>query len=531
MLQSVKSTRGMVVSSHHLAAAAGLGVLREGGNAIEAMIAAAAAISVVYPHMNGLGGDGFWLISEPGRRPPRAINAVGAAAGAADAAFFRGHGVDVIPSRGPLAANTVAGTISGWQNAIEISAEWGGKLPLSRLLADAVHHAGAGFPVTESQNRHTTEKLDELKDVPGWADVFLDGGKPWPVGGVFKQPALADTLERLAKAGLDDFYRGELARRMGADLERAGSPVRARDLARQRAVTGEPLSVKLRAGSVYNVRPPSQGLASLIILGLFDRLGWCTEADGFEHVHGVVEASKHAVLVRNAHVTDPAHMAVEPEDFLGDAALDKMAGEIDAKAALPWPVASAPGDTVWLGAIDGEGRVVSFIHSIYWEFGSGVVGRDSGVQWQNRGSSFSLEAGSLNPISPDRLPFHTNNPAMAILDDGRIVAYGAMGGEGQPQTQAALFTRYVHFGAGLQRAITAPRWVLARTWGAERTDLRVESRMPADVVEALRAAGHDVTVVGEFEDAMGHAGAAVLHPGGVMEGATDPRCDGAVAAF
>ena len=531
MLQSVKSTRGMVVSSHHLAAAAGLGVLREGGNAIEAMIAAAAAIAVVYPHMNGLGGDGFWLISEPGRRPPRAINAVGAAAGAADAAFFRGHGVDVIPSRGPLAANTVAGTISGWQNALEISAEWGGKLPLSRLLADAVHHAGAGFPVTESQNRHTTEKLDELKDVPGWADVFLDGGKPWPVGGVFKQPALADTLERLAKAGLDDFYRGELARRMGADLERAGSPVRARDLARQRAVTGEPLSVKLRAGSVYNVRPPSQGLASLIILGLFDRLGWCTEADGFEHVHGVVEASKHAVLVRNAHVTDPAHMAVEPEDFLGDAALDKMAGEIDAKAALPWPVASAPGDTVWLGAIDGEGRVVSFIHSIYWEFGSGVVGRDSGVQWQNRGSSFSLEAGSLNPISPDRLPFHTNNPAMAILDDGRIVAYGAMGGEGQPQTQAALFTRYVHFGAGLQRAITAPRWVLARTWGAERTDLRVESRMPADVVEALRAAGHDVTVVGEFEDAMGHAGAAVLHPGGVMEGATDPRCDGAVAAF
>jgi len=302
-------------------------------------------------------------------------------------------------------------------------------------------------------------------------------------------------------------------------------------IARQRAVTGEPLSVKLRSGSVYNVRPPSQGLTSLIILGLFDRLGWCAEADGFEHIHGVVESSKRAVLVRNAHVTDPAYMAVEPEDFLTDAALDKMAGEIDAKAALPWPVASAPGDTVWLGAIDGAGRVVSFIHSIYWEFGSGVVGRDSGVQWQNRGSSFSLEAGALNPISPGRLPFHTNNPAMAVLDDGRVMAYGAMGGEGQPQTQAAMFTRYVHFGAGLQRAITAPRWVLARTWGAERSDLRVESRTPADVVEALRKAGHDVTVVGQFEDVMGHAGAAVLHPDGCLEGATDPRCDGSVAAF
>ena len=531
MLQSAKATRGMVVSSHHLAAEAGLGVLREGGNAIEAMIAAIAAISVVYPHMNGLGGDGFWLISEPGRRPPRAINAVGAVAGAADAAFFRDRGVDVIPSRGPLAANTVAGTISGWQDALKISAEWGGKLPLSRLLEDAAYHAGAGFPVTESQNRHTTEKLDELKDVPGWADLFLDGGKPRPVGSVFKQPALADTLERLAAAGLDDFYRGELARRMGADLERAGSPVRAEDLARQHAVTGEPLSVKLRAATVYNVTPPSQGLASLIILGLFDRLAWCTEADGFAHVHGVVEASKRAVLVRNAHVTDPAHMTVDAKDFLTDAALDEMAGEIDAEAALPWPVPSAPGDTVWLGAIDGEGRIVSFIHSIYWEFGSGVVLRDTGVQWQNRGSSFSLEAGDLNPISPGRLPFHTNNPAMAILDDGRVMAYGTMGGEGQPQTQAALFTRYVHFGMGLQRAITAPRWVLARTWGAQRTDLRVESRMPPDVIEALRKAGHEVTVIGQFEDAMGHAGAAVLHASGVMEGATDPRCDGAVATF
>ena len=208
-----------------------------------------------------------------------------------------------------------------------------------------------------------------------------------------------------------------------------------------------------------------------------------------------------------------------------------MASGIDANAVLPWPVPSAPGDTVWLGAIDSEGRVVSFIHSIYWEFGSGVVLRDTGIQWQNRGASFSLEEGSLNPISPGRLPFHTNNPAMAILDDGRAMAYGAMGGEGQPQTQAALFTRYVHFAMGLQRSITAPRWVLARTWGAERTDLRVESRMPAGVVEALRAAGHDVTVVGPFEDAMGHAGAAVLHPSGVMEGATDPRCDGVVAAF
>ncbi len=530
MLQSAKGTRGMVSSSHHLAAQAGLNVLRDGGNAIEAMVAAAATISVVYPHMNGIGGDGFWLISTPERRVPRAINAVGAAGAAVEEALYRREGHDVIPSRGPLAANTAAGTISGWIKALGISAEWGGRMSLERLLEEATYYAREGFAVTEGQNRNTRDKLDELIDVPGWADTFLVDGAPPPVGSLFKQPALAGTLERLATAGLDDFYRGELARALGADLERAGSPITADDLARQQALETEPLAVKLGPGTAYNVRPPAQGLASLIILGLFDRLD-CAEAEGFDHVHGAVEAAKRAVLVRNRHVTDPAHMSVAPEDFLTAEALDDMARQIDKRKALPWPAPSVPGDTVWLGAVDSEGRAVSFIHSIYWEFGSGVVLRDTGVQCQNRGSSFSLNEGEQNYLLPGRLPFHTNNPAMALLNDGRVLVYGSMGGEGQPQTQSALFTRYAYFGQSIQQAITAPRWVLARTWGAQRTDLRLESRFPDELVSALRDAGHDVTMVGEFDDAMGHAGAIALHPSGVMEGGNDPRSDGAAVTF
>ncbi len=530
MLQSAKATRGMVTSSHNLAAQAGLRVLREGGNAIEAMIAAAATVSVVYPHMNGLGGDGFWLISTPGRRPPRGIQAVGRVGAAVDEAFYRSSGLDTIPTRGPLAANTVAGTVSGWAKALEISAEWGGAMPLARLLEDAEYYAREGMPATEGHQENCIAKRGELEDVPGWADLYLADGEPYAAGTLFKQPALAATLRRLTEAGLDDFYRGELARAIAADLARAGSPVTADDLAGQQGVEVEPLSVKLRQGTVYNLPPPCQGLASLIILGVFDRLG-VAEAEGFDYLHNIVEATKQAILVRNRHVTDPAYMDTDPAALLTDESLADLAARVDAKQALPWPQPGVPGDTVWLGAVDGAGRAVSFIHSIYWEFGSGVVLRDTGIQWQNRGSSFALDQGEQNYLRPGRLPFHTNNPALALLDDGRVMLYGAMGGEGQPQTQSAIFSRYAMFGQGLQRAITAPRWVLSRTWGDPRTDLRVEARFPAALVEAMAAAGHDINVVGDFDSQVGHGGAIVLHPSGVIEGANDPRCDGAAQGY
>ncbi len=519
----------MVVAPHHLAAQAGQRVLRDGGNAIEAMVAAAATIAVVYPHMNGLGGDNFWLIHD-GAGAPIAIDACGAAAAAADINFYDDRGHDAIPARGPLASNTVGGAVSGWQAALAVSAPWGGSMPLSRLLEDAVFYAREGIAVTRSQHANTAAKRAELMDVPGFADSFLDVGAVPAVGSLFRQPRLARSLEHLGCAGLDDFYRGELARSMAAELERLGSPLRADDLANHRARKVTPLSVTLDAGTVYNLPPPTQGLASLLTLAVFERLG-CREAEGFDYVHGLVEASKRAFRVRDAHVTDPAYMDVDAGSFLDAAALDAMAAEIDAKKALPWGAAASGGDTVWLGAIDREGRAVSFIQSIYWEFGSGVVLGDSGVIWQNRGTSFSLDAGALNALRPGRKPFHTIQTALAALADGRVMVYGTMGGEGQPQTQAALYTRHVTYGQELQAAVTAPRWLLGRTWGAPTANLRIESRFAPAVIDALAAAGHDLEVVGAFDEVMGHAGALVRHPSGVIEGAADPRGDGIAAGF
>jgi gamma-glutamyltranspeptidase/glutathione hydrolase len=190
------------------------------------------------------------------------------------------------------------------------------------------------------------------------------------------------------------------------------------------------------------------------------------------------------------------------------------------------------GDTVWMGAADASGLAVSYIQSLYWEFGSGVVLPRTGVLMQNRGASFSLEGDALNPLEPGRLPFHTLNPALAVLDDGRVIAYGSMGGDGQPQTQAALFTRHVSYRQPLERAIDAPRWLLGRTWGSTHTNLRLESRFDGNLIDRLLAAGHDVEVLPEaYSDLMGHAGAVVLHPNGTLEGAHDPRADGGAAGI
>ena len=519
----------MVVAPHHLAAQSGLAVLREGGDAIEAMVAAAATIAVVYPHMNAIGGDGFWLVRAPGDEP-MAIDACGAAAMHATPDWYRSLGFDAIPARGPLAANTVAGTVSGWEAAIAISRRWGGTLPLERLLADAVHYAEHGVPVTASQHANTREKRADLEAVPGFAQQFLPDGAVPSVGDRFVNERLGHTLRRLARDGLDSFYRGPLAGAIAADLARAGSPLTGDDLARHRAQVKAPLALALRPGTAYNLPPPTQGLASLMILGIFERLGVAT-ADGFEHLHGLVEASKQAFMVRDREIGDPAYMRNRPEQFLAPDALDAAAAAIDPALALAWPRPPSAGDTVWMGAIDGEGRAVSFIQSVYWEFGSGVVLEETGIQWQNRGSSFRLDGGARNRLAPGRKPFHTLNPALFRFDDGRTMPYGTMGGEGQPQTQAAVLTRYAHFGQPLQDAVSAPRWLLGRTWGEESTTLKLESRFDPSVVEALRAAGHDVEVVGAFDEVMGHAGALVHHPEGVIEGAADPRSDGGVAAF
>jgi oxamate amidohydrolase len=425
----------------------------------------------------------------------------------------------------------VPGALGGWSLAREAAQAHGGRLPLDVLLAPATRHARAGYAVTRGQARLTAEKLNEVESAPGFAEAFLVEGKAPAAGATLKQAALAATLDHLAHAGLDDFYRGDVGREIAADLESIGSPVTRADLEVYRARLAEPLSARLKIGTLFNTPPPTQGIASLIILALFERLG-AIDAESFDHVHGLVEATKRAFRVRDRVVTDPDRLTERLDRYLDAAFLDAEAAKIDRRKAAPWPPRAGEGDTIWMGAADGSGLVVSYIQSLYWEFGSGCVLPRTGVLMQNRGASFSLERGATNPLEPGRVPFHTLNPALAVLDDRRIMAYGAMGGDGQPQTQAALFTRHVLYRRALPDAVDTPRWLLGRTWGSPHTNLRLESRFPEALVDRLVSAGHDVEILPDaYSDTMGHAGAVVLHADGTLEGAHDPRADGGAAGI
>ena len=525
-MHTISGRGGMTTAPHHLAAQAGCDVLRDGGNAVEACVAMAATLAVVYPHMTGIGGDGFWLIAEPDGRV-HGIHGCGGAAMKADVSLYAG--MAAVPTRGPLAANTVAGTISGWDAALAGS---GGAMPLDRLLRDACRHARAGVAVTKGGAGIAAAKGGELRVQPGgYGAIFEPAGRPLAEGDVLKQPILADTLERLAAEGLAGFYTGSLAADIAADLDALGSPVSAADLAAHAATRPAPLHVPISGATLYNSAPPTQGFASLLILALFDRLK-ADRVDGFDHVHGLVEATKQAFLLRDAHVGDPVFHDYDYQGLLDDRqALDSLAAQIVPVRALPWPQPPQWGDTCWFAAADGEGRVVSCIQSTYFEFGSGVVLPTTGITWQNRGSSFRLAPGGWNALRPGRKPFHTLNPALARFEDGRVMAYGTMGGEGQPQTQAALFTRYARFGVDLQQAISAPRWLLGRTWGEESTTLKLEDGFDDQLYADLAEAGHDVERAGPLTATMGHAGAIVRHPDGRLDGATDPRSDGAVATW
>jgi len=521
----------MAVAPHALAAQSALAVLREGGNAIEAMVAAAASIAVVYPHMNSIGGDAFWCVHVPGS-PPRALDASGAAARAASIDFYRERNLAAIPFRGGVAANTVAGTVSGWELALEFSRAIGGRLPLSRLLADAIHYARDGIVVTRSQTTTTRDKLGGLLGQPGFDETFLVAGAPPATGTRFRNPRLADTLERLARAGLADFYRGDLARSFAKNLAAVGSPTALEDLESHRAQWREALFLDHSRGTLFNVPPPTQGVISLLILGILDRLGIDrVDPAGADYVHLCVEATKQAFGVRDRYVTDPAYMQVEGQSLLEHSRIEALAARIEHDRAAPWGASRGPADTIWMGVIDGEGRAVSFIQSLYHEYGSGVVLAESGVNWQNRGCSFSLDERALNALAPGRKPFHTLNPAMALLSDGRTMVYGNMGGDGQPQSQSAVFTRTVLFGMSPQAAIAAPRWLLGRTWGNASDTLKMEARFPPAVIEELRRRGHEVEVLADYDEAVGHAGAILRTGEGLLEGGTDPRSDGGVAAF
>ena len=528
MNETVIGEKGMVVAPHSAAAEAGAEAMRAGGNALEAIIAAAATIAVVYPHMNGIGGDAFFLIAEPGKKP-RAIDACGAAGSLATIERYEKAGYDVVPPRGVYGALTVPGAVSGWVLALEFAAALGGRLALRDLLGKAIATAKEGSPVPRSQARMTAENLDDLRDVPGWAARFLIDGKPPETGARFVQERLADTLEHIARAGLEDFYRGDVAAEIAADLEQIGGLVTREDLRRQRAPPGhaaldrDPRGHPLQPAAAdpgprladppRPVRPARrEARGKLRPHSRPDRIG---QAGG-----GGARPRGHRSRLCRRHRALPASRLARRRGRSASTGAASRRWRRRRQTAIR---------SGWARSTPTASPCPSFSRSI-WEFGSGVVLPRTGITLQNRGSSFSLDPKSRNPLTPGRKPFHTLNPPLARFRDGRVMTYGSMGGDGQPQFQAQIFTRYL-FGMDPGDAVDAPRFRVGTTWGRQKTELLVENRFDTDLLDELERAGHPVTVSeSAYLDGMGHAGMIVRRPDGRLLGGADPRADGAAVA-
>ncbi len=536
-------TNGAVTSPNYLASQAGLEVLRKGGNAIDAAIAVASTMTVVYPQMTTLGGDNFWIIYNAKTKEVRALNASGRSGSKATIDFYTSKGYQKIPSRGYLSANTVPGAVSGWDAAYRYGQQSMKKgMSWNSLFGNAINYAQNGFAVSPSLARWEAINVDpsdkefrDLQRFDGFRQTYLKpDGSAYKTGEVLKLPELAATMKTIAKGGANAFYRGPIAKKIVAEIEANGGVLTLDDFAKHQANWVKPLSVNYRGYTAWNLPPNTQGMSSLGILNVLNNFDLKSMGEGSaDYYHTVVEATKQVFADRDKWLTDPDFVKIPVDELLSVEHGKAQAARIQMdKAQTNVKPLDPKGDTVWIGVVDKDGNAVSLIQSIYFDFGSAIVPQGTGVLMQNRGSFFSLDKNHVNHLEPHKRTFHTLNAALLTKDGKAFMVYGTMGGEGQPQTQAAIATRVVDFGMTPQDAVAAPRWLHGRTWGAASNDLKIEGRVSKEVVEELAKRGQPVKVVDDFTDTMGHAGAIMIDPvTNVRWVATDPRGDGAAVGY
>jgi len=538
----------MVACAHYLATQAGVHILRQGGNAIDAAIAANATMTVVYPSTCSAGGDVFMLIWDAKTQRLYALNGSGRAPQGMTPELFAAQGLERIPERGPLTI-TVPGAVDGWFEALERF----GTLAAESIFAPAIGYAEEGMPVTSKLSGWLSQAAEPvLKRWESSAGVYLPDGRAPRTGEVLRQPHLARTYRQLAREGRDAFYRGPIARTITDYVQRVGGVLSLEDMQRHHSDWVEPISTNYRGYDVYEFPPNSQGVAALEMLNIIE--GYDLKSLGYqsaECLHILLEAKKLAFADRDRYVSDPDFVDVPLEQLLSKEYAVQQRARINLQKAARSVAAGLEkdGDTMYLCVADGEGNVVSLIQSLYFGFGSGVVGGDTGVMLHNRGAYFSLDPRHVNYLQPGKRTMHTLTPAMVLREGAPYMALGSMGGDAQPQIHVQLLTAMLDFGMNAQQAIAAPRWrsglvrvnpVRGRQesmQGQRGVDghldrdleelVMLERRFPSGVPLLLDILGHRTNVVGPWDDGMGHAQAIVIDPSSyIFEGAADPRCDG-----
>ncbi|WP_126602346.1 gamma-glutamyltransferase [Dictyobacter aurantiacus] len=520
--------RGVVAAPHYLAAEAGLDILKSGGNAIDAAIAANAMLQVVYPFVCGLGGDIFMMIYEASSGNVYGLNGSGRSAQAASIERYQELGHKTMPTFG-VHTVTVPGCVSGWDAASQRF----GRLGLARSLEAAISYAEEGFAIGPGlHNALTTmSKRDDVH--ASWHRHFLPDGTVPEVGSIMRVPTLAQTYKTIVKEGPTSFYNGSIAAAMAEFFEREGGLITREDLAAHQADWVTPLSVPFAGLRIYEMPPNTQGVTALQMLGILDQLPLGNNPLAPETVHPAVEAKKIAFTDRAAYLTDPTHMRVDPAQLVSPAYLDQRRPLVDLQRAQTFTAAgSFTGDTIYLCTADREGNIVSLIQSNYMGFGSGLVVDDLGIVLQNRGAYFSLDPMAANALAPRKRTLHTLIPSLALKDNRPAMVFGTMGGDGQAQTHLQVYTASARFGLNMQQAIEMPRWIHGSPYGGVEEALLVEDRFPVATLETLRQMGHTIQIGDLWMATMGYAQGIMFDPTtGVMQGGSDPRAEGIAAGW
>ncbi len=534
----VIATQGMAATSHPLVSQVALDVLKRGGTAVDAAIAANATIGLMEPTGNGVGGDLFAIVWDAKTQKLYGLNTSGRSPQSLTLVKLREElrklNSKTIPPRGPLPV-TVPGTVDGW---FELHGKFG-KLPMKEVLAPAIAYARNGFPVTEVIAEGWQANARLLKDFPNFADVYMPNGRAPRKGEIFRNPQLADTLTKIAEGGRDAFYKGDIAQRVEKYMKANGGYLTAADFAAHRSEWVEPVSTNYRGYDVWELPPNTQGIAALQMLNILE--GYDIKSMGFgsaDYLHLFIEAKKVVFEDRARYYADPEFAKIPLKTLLSkDYAAQRRALIKKDKAALEYPVdnkALDHGDTIYMTVADAAGNMVSLIQSNYRGMGSGMTPDGCGFILQDRGELFSLEDGHANVYAPGKRPFHTIIPAFVTKGGKPWISFGVMGGSMQPQGHVQVLVNMIDFGMNLQEAGDAPR---ARHEGSsEPTDevmrdggeVILEAGFAPEVVKALEARGHKVSV----DNDGGFGGyQAIKRENGVYFGASESRKDGAAQGY
>jgi len=519
---------GVVAAPHYLSAQAGLDMLKAGGNAIDAAIAANAMLQVVYPFVCGLGGDLFMIVFDAATQQTYGLNASGRAPESATVERYQQLGYTSMPQSG-IHTVTIPGCVDGWN----LASQRFGKLGLSRSLASAIAYAEEGFPVGPGLHSAMTRMSQLATTHRSWHSNFIPTGTVPAVGSIIRFPQLANTFRTIANDGADAFYRGSIANQIAEFFAAENGLITLADLAKHHGEWVEPLHVRFAGYDLLELPPNTQGVTALQMLGMLDELTLGTDPFDPQTIHLAVEVKKLAFADRDAHLTDPAYMKIDPAALIAPEYLKQRRSLINPDIASPTLAPSGfSGDTIYLCAADEQGNVVSLIQSNYMGFGSGVVVDGTGIALQNRGAYFSLNPQAANVLAPNKRTLHTLIPSMALQNGQPAVAFGSMGGDGQAQTHLQVYTNLLKYSMNIQQSIEMPRWVHGTAAGSQGEVLQMESRFPAATIADLRRRGHTVSEIIPWSAGMGYAQGIVIDPlTHVLHGGSDPRAEGIAAGW